>query len=84
MNREIQINNLEAMCELMCGDMEDDYYDYYFKYISGIIAEGQKVTLELIDKPGIQITRVLHDERENGLYITYKGVRYYEAYHIEF
>ena len=84
MNREIEINSLGDMCDLMCGGAEDEFYDYYFKYISGIIAEGQKVTLELIDKPGIQITRVLHDEKANGLYITYKGVRYYEAYHIEF
>lgn len=66
----------------------DDYNNYYFKYISGIIAEGQEVTLEILpslnDKTGSKIKRVVHDERENGLYITYKGVRYYEAYHIEF
>ena len=69
--------------------MNSEYYNYYFKYIDGTVLEGEKITVEILpelseSKAGKQITRVVHDESTNGLYITYEGTRYYEAYHFEY
>ena len=64
-------------------NIEENYYNYYFKLIDGDLIEGERVTLELIDNPGVQIERVVRDEKTNGLYVIYKGVRYYESYHIK-
>lgn len=60
----------------------DNKKTYYFKYISGYMIEGNKVVLRSLCDDKI-ITRVVHDEKENGLYIVYKGIKYYDMYHIE-
>ena len=56
---------------------------YYFKYIGGYMIKGNKVVLRSLCDDKI-ITRVVHDEKENGLYIVYKGIKYYDMYHIEY
>ena len=61
----------------------DNDKTYYFKYISGCMIEGNKVVLKSLCDDKI-ITRVVHDEKENGLYIVYKGIKYYDMYHIEY
>ena len=61
----------------------DDDKTYYFEYIGGYMIEGNKVVLRSLCDDKI-ITRVVHDEKENGLYIVYKGIKYYDMYHIEY
>ena len=61
----------------------DNDKTYYFKYISGYIIEGNKVVLKSLCDDKI-ITRVVRYEKENGLYIVYKGIKYYDMYHIEY
>ena len=61
----------------------DNDKTYYFKYIGGYMIEGNKVVLRSLCDDKI-ITRVVHDEKENGLYIVYKGIKYYDMYHIEY
>ena len=61
----------------------DNDKTYYFEYISGYMIEGNKVVLRSLCDDKI-ITRVVHDEKENGLYIVYKGIKYYDMYHIEY
>ena len=61
----------------------DNDKTYYFEYISGDMIEGNKVVLRSLCDDKI-ITRVVHDEKENGLYIVYKGIKYYDMYHIEY
>ena len=45
--------------------------------------KGNKVVLRSLCDDKI-ITRVVHDEKENGLYIVYKGIKYYDMYHIKY
>jgi hypothetical protein len=45
------------------------------KLVEGYFAEGEKVQV-IVD--GKLITRVVHYDREVGLYITYKGKKYSE------
>ena len=61
----------------------DNDKTYYFEYIGGYMIEGNKVVLKSLCDDKI-ITRVVHDEKENGLYIVYKGIKYYDMYHIEY
>ena len=61
----------------------DNDKTYYFKYISGYMIEGNKVVLRSLCDDKI-IIRVVHDEKENGLYIVYKGIKYYDMYHIKY
>ena len=61
----------------------DNDKTYYFEYIGGYMIEGNKVVLRSLCDDKI-ITRVVHDEKENGLYIVYKGIKYYDMYHIEY
>lgn len=61
----------------------DNDKTYYFEYIGGYMIEGNKVVLRSLCDDKI-ITRVVHDEKENGLYIVYKGIKYYDMYHIKY
>ena len=61
----------------------DNDKTYYFEYIGGYMIEGNKVVLRSLYDDKI-ITRVVHDEKENGLYIVYKGIKYYDMYHIKY
>ena len=61
----------------------DNDKTYYFEYIRGYMIEGNKVVLRSLCDDKI-ITRVVHDEKENGLYIVYKGIKYYDMYHIKY
>ena len=61
----------------------DNDKTYYFEYIGGYMIEGNKVVLKSLCDDKI-ITRVVHDEKENGLYIVYKGIKYYDMYHIKY
>ena len=44
----------------------DNDKTYYFEYIGGYMIEGNKVVLRSLCDDKI-ITRVVHDEKENGL-----------------
>ena len=61
----------------------DNDKTYYFEYIGGYMIKGNKVVLKSLCDDKI-ITRVVHDEKENALYIVYKGIKYYDMYHIEY
>ena len=61
----------------------DNDKTYYFEYIGGYMIEGNKVVLRSLCDDKI-ITRVVHDEKENGLSIVYTGIKYYHMYHLEY